>query len=50
MIISETKKTSDTHLTSGGTNYYVDEWGNVQGADITYETRPNEKYGPMLDY
>ena len=50
MIISETKKTSDTHLTSGGTNYYVDEWGNVQGADITYETRPNEKYGPMMDY
>ena len=50
MIVSETKKSSDAHLTSGGTSYYVDEWGNVQGADISYETRPAEKYGPMVDY
>lgn len=48
-ITSESKKTSDAHKTSGGTNYYVDEWGTVHEADIIYETRPAEKYGPMID-
>lgn len=42
------QKSSDTHKTSGGTDYYTDEWGLTRGVEVTYETRPAEKYGPMI--
>ncbi len=47
IIAGNSMKSADIHKTDGGTDYYVDEWGNLRGVDVTYETRPAEKYGPM---
>ena len=46
----ENQKSADIYKTSGGTDYYVDDWGHVKGVEIEYETREAEKYGPMLGY
>lgn len=50
VIASGSQKSSDTHKTDGGTEYYIDEWGQARGVDVTYETRPAEKYGPMIQH
>ena len=47
---NENKKSADIHKTSGGTEYYIDDWGNAKGVEVQYETREAEKYGPMLEY
>lgn len=44
------QKTADAHKTTGGTDYYTDEWGNARGIEVQFETREAEKYGPMLGY
>ena len=44
------KKSSDTHKTSGGTNYEVDDLGHVTVYGDEFETRPAEKYGPMINH
>lgn len=43
-----TQKSADTHKTSGGLNYYVDEYGRVKTYGDIYETQEAEKYGPMM--
>ena len=45
-----TKKTSDPHKTSGGTNYEVDDMGRIVVYGDEFETRPQEKYGPMVQH
>lgn len=44
------QKSADIYKTSGGTDYYVDEWGNAKGVEVEYETKEAEKYGPMIRY
>ena len=48
VIAGGSQKSADTHKTDGGTDYYIDEWGQARGVEVTYETRPAEKYGPMI--
>ena len=47
---SENKKSADSHKTSGGTNYEVDDFGHIVVYGDEFETRPQEKYGPMMGY
>lgn len=48
LATKDNKKTSDTHKTSGGVNYDVDDMGRIVLHDAEFETRPAEKYGPMM--
>ena len=40
-------KSSDVHITSGGTSYYYDDEGKIHNVGDEFETKPAEKYGPM---
>ena len=44
------KKSADIHKTSGGVNYEVDDMGRVRVYGDEFETRPQEKYGPMIQH